>query len=75
MRNRLFLIIGATLALASCSESATAPRTMRPGARSADVISCRSGYHVATRADGTEYCEPDDGFTVQPMTVMPDSGQ
>jgi hypothetical protein len=31
---------------------------MRPGERTND-ITCRSGYHVATRADGTEYCEPD----------------
>lgn len=75
MRIRLFLVIGATLALGACGESATAPQTLRPGARSADVISCRSGYHVATRADGSEYCEADDGFTAEPMTTRPDSGQ
>jgi hypothetical protein len=75
MRIRLLLVIGATLALAACGESATAPQTMRPGTRSADEISCRSGYHVATRADGTESCESDDGFAVEPMTTSPDSRQ
>jgi hypothetical protein len=75
MRIRLVLVIGATLALAACGESATAPQTMRPGARSADEISCRSGYHIATRADGTEYCEGDDGFADAPMITPADSGQ
>jgi hypothetical protein len=75
MRIRLFLVIGATLALAACSESATAPRTMRPGSRSADEVSCRSGYHVATRADGSDYCEADDGFISSPLNTPADSGQ
>jgi hypothetical protein len=60
MRIRLILAAVATLALAACSGSPSAPGTMRPGARTDDVT-CRSGYHVATRADGTEYCEPDAG--------------
>lgn len=59
MRGRVLLVITATLALAACSESSTAPRTMRPGARTSDEITCRSGYHIATRADGTQYCEED----------------
>jgi hypothetical protein len=59
MRFRLVLAVGATLALAACAESTTAPQTMRPGARSADLIECRSGYHIATRADGSDYCEAD----------------
>jgi hypothetical protein len=58
MRIRLILAAAATLALAACSDSPAAPGTMQPGARSND-ISCRSGYHVATRADGSEYCEAD----------------
>jgi hypothetical protein len=58
MRIRLILAAAATLALAACSGSPTAPGTMRPGERTNDVT-CRSGYHVATRADGTEVCEAD----------------
>jgi hypothetical protein len=65
MRFRLLLALGATLALAACSES-TAPKPMRPDTRSNDVIECRSGYHVATRADGTEYCEADDATLPPP---------
>ena len=60
MRIRLLVTVGATLALAACGESPTVPQSMRPGARSSDVITCRSGYHIATRADGTEYCASDD---------------
>ena len=63
MRSRLILAAAATLALAACGESAsTAPRSPSPGARAADVVECRSGYHIATRADGTEYCAPDEAF-------------
>jgi hypothetical protein len=58
MRIRLILTATATLALAACGGSPTTPGTMRPGARTND-ITCRSGYHVATRADGSEVCEPD----------------
>ena len=59
MRIRLLLVIGATLAIAACGESTTAPGTMRPGARTSELLECRTGYHIATRADGTETCEPD----------------
>lgn len=60
MRIRILLAVTATLALGACAESAsTAPGTLRPGSRSATEISCRSGYHIATRADGTQYCEAD----------------
>ena len=71
MRIRLLLAIGATIALAACGESTTAPQTMRPGTRTSDLLECRSGYHVATRADGTESCEPDEG--VESMTTRPDT--
>jgi hypothetical protein len=60
MRSRLLLAAAAMLTLAACSESSTAPRSMQPGARSLDENpgnECRSGYHVATRSDGTQYCE------------------
>ena len=63
-RLRLLLTSAATLALAACGEASTAPRQVTPGARSSDVISCRSGYHIATRDDGTQYCAPDDGTIV-----------
>jgi hypothetical protein len=58
MRIRLILAAAATLALAACGGASTAPGTMRPGERTND-LTCRSGYHVATRADGSEYCEAD----------------
>ena len=64
MRIRVLLAVAATLALAACGESAaTAPGTLRPGARSSDDITCRSGYHIATRADGSQYCEADEALT------------
>ena len=61
MRIRVLLAVTATLALAACAESATtAPQRPRPGARSSDdITTCRSGYHIATRADGSQYCEVD----------------
>jgi hypothetical protein len=58
MRFRLALACAATLALAACSESSTAPTQLTPGARNND-LTCKSGYHIATRANGTQYCEPD----------------
>jgi hypothetical protein len=62
MRTRFLLAAVAALALAACSESTTAPGP-KPAARTNDDITCRSGYHVATRADGTQYCEEDQGET------------
>lgn len=60
MRIRILLAITATLALAACGDSSTtAPQTLRPGTRSSDELTCRSGYHIATRADGTQFCEAD----------------
>jgi hypothetical protein len=64
MRSRLLLATAAMLTLAACSESPTAPRAIAPGVRSSDLSpepdgSCRSGYHGATRSDGTATCEPD----------------
>ncbi|MEP6998874.1 MAG: hypothetical protein ABI969_00240 [bacterium] len=77
MRVRVLLAITATLALAACGESAsTAPQNLRPGARSADEeLVCRSTYHVATRADGTQYCEADEGEQMMAGPVIPDAGQ
>ena len=62
MRHRLLLAAAALLTLAACSESPTAPRSVKPGVRSLDydpVDGCKSGYHVATRSDGTLDCVPD----------------
>ena len=64
MRIRLLLAAAVTVTLAACSESPTAPHRMAPGGRHSDAIvgiTCRTGYHIATRADGSEYCEPDGG--------------
>ena len=60
MRIRILFAALATVFIAACGESSTAPQQLRPGTRSNDEIVCRSGYHVATRADGTEYCEADE---------------
>jgi hypothetical protein len=59
MRIRLLLAAAAAAALAACSDSSTSPRPMAPADKPAADISCRSGYHIATRVDGTEGCEPD----------------
>lgn len=62
MHYRLLLAAAAMLTLAACSESPTAPRSLKPGARSLDydpADGCKSGYHVATRSDGTLDCVPD----------------
>ena len=62
MRIRLLLAATAAITLAACSESSTAPHQLSPDRAAKDAgITCRSGYHIATRADGTEYCEPDAG--------------
>jgi hypothetical protein len=61
MKIRVLLAAAATLALAACADSPTATQSpLTPGARSSDDITCRSGYHVATRSDGSEYCEADE---------------
>jgi nitrous oxide reductase accessory protein NosL len=58
MRFRLLLAVAATLTLAACSESPTSPRPLQPTKPSADEITCRTGYQIATRADGSQYCAP-----------------
>ena len=60
MKIRILLAAAATLALAACADSPTGTQSsLTPTTRSSDDIECRSGYHVATRADGSEYCEAD----------------
>ncbi len=60
MRLRLLLAAAGTLALAACSESSTAPNQLQPATPSRDDITCRSGYHIATFADGTRGCVRDE---------------
>jgi hypothetical protein len=57
MRIRLFLAAAAALTLAACSQSSTAPGLTPSGASKMEA--CRSGYHIATRDDGTETCVAD----------------
>lgn len=51
------LAFAALLALAGCMPPTSPIKT--PSKVSADVIECRSGYHVATRTDGMQFCEED----------------
>ena len=61
MRIRLLFAAAAALLLAACSDSSTTPR-LSP-TKATHYITCRSGYHIATRDDGSETCEPDpSGF-------------
>jgi hypothetical protein len=59
MRIRLLLAAAAALTVAACSDSSTSPR-MTPAGATKDEITCRSGYHIATRDDGTQECVPND---------------
>lgn len=72
MRIRLLLAAAAgaaaALTLAACADSSTAPRLAPTGA-SRDDITCRSGYHIATRDDGTQYCEADATMSASTATV------
>lgn len=72
MRIRLLLAAAAGLTLAACSESSTAPHRISPANKSAaDMITdCRSGYHIATRADGTQYCESDSPEATSPSSAV-----
>ena len=66
MRSRLLFAAtaAALLTLAGCSDTTTAPRRFEPGTLRTDVTpgpdgTCRTGYVVATRSDGTLVCEPE----------------
>jgi hypothetical protein len=71
MRIRLFLAAAAALTLAACGESSTAPRLTPSGASKMET--CRSGYHIATRDDGTTSCEADAFMSsaAAPATTTP----
>ena len=65
MRQRLLLAAtaaAALLSLAACSDTSTEPRRFQPGVLRTDISpgpdgTCRSGYHIAYRSDGTAACE------------------
>ena len=68
MRHRLLLATtaaAALLSLAACSDTTTEPRRFEPGTlRKGDLApnadgTCRGGYHLITRSDGTQTCEAD----------------
>lgn len=61
MRIRLLLAVFGVLMVAACGESGTAPSQLKPAGAAKDEITCRSGYHIATRDDGSQFCEPDTG--------------
>jgi len=67
MRHRLLLAAtaaAALMSLAACSGTTTEPRRFEPGSlRKGDVLpdpdgTCRGGYHLIARSDGTQVCEP-----------------
>lgn len=61
MRLRILLALVVTTVVAGCGDatSTTAPGALQPRGPQFS-LECRSGYHVATRADGTQYCAPDE---------------
>jgi len=67
MRSRLLFATtaaAALLSLAACSDTTTEPRRFEPGTLRTDVSpgpdgTCRGGYHLITRSDGTQACEVD----------------
>jgi uncharacterized lipoprotein YajG len=57
---KLVLLAGATLLMAACSESPTAPAAARKASsnRVSDDLTCRSGYVIAFDENGNPYCAP-----------------
>lgn len=70
MRVRLLLAATAAITLAACSDMTTAPHKLSPPqSPRSDMMTCRTGYHIATRSDGTEYCEADGGAQMTATTT------
>ena len=69
MRTRLLLATAAALTLAACGDSSTRP-ALSPTKPSRE-LTCRSGYHIATREDGSESCEPDGDSYAAPSATLP----
>ena len=59
---KLLLLAGATLLMAACAESSTAPAVSRkaPAAKANLDEFCGSGYIIAYDEYGNPYCVPDD---------------
>jgi hypothetical protein len=72
MRTRFLFAAAAAaaLTLAACGDSSTSPR-LSPAEASKDDITCRSGYHIATRDDGSQGCETDETFSSAAPTAAP----
>ena len=69
---RIVWFVIAVLGVSACSELSSAPdggRRLTPGQRAADLLTCRSGYVVAYRADGTAYCASDSTTTTSTTTT------
>lgn len=72
MRIRLLLAAAAALTLGACSDSSTRPRQITPSGPTRDGdSSCRSGYHIATRENGTTECVPDEDFRAAAPKAAP----
>jgi len=59
---KLLLLAGATMLMAACSETSTAPQgPMRsaPAGRASSDMSCSSGYVIAYDENGSPYCAPE----------------
>lgn len=61
MRVRLLLAATTAVTLAACSNTVTAPQKLSPPDTPKANVTCRTGYHIATRSDGSQYCESDGG--------------
>ncbi|HEX7020785.1 MAG TPA: hypothetical protein VF159_12275 [Gemmatimonadaceae bacterium] len=64
---RVIWFVIAVLGITACSELSSAPRRpsqRTPGQRATDLVTCRSGYVIAYRSDGTAYCAPDSTSTM-----------
>ena len=59
---KLLLLAGATMLMAACSETSTAPQgpvRAAPSGRASSDLSCMSGYVIAYDENGNPYCAPD----------------
>ena len=59
---KLLLLAGATMLMAACSETSTAPQEpvrAAPTGRASSDLSCASGYVIAYDENGNPYCAPD----------------
>ena len=56
------LVVAATMLMAACSETSTAPQgpmRVAPNGRASSDLSCSSGYIIAYDENGNPYCAPD----------------